>query len=398
MSNEAILKVLLVDDEPILLQGLSQLVDWHGLGYRLVGQAENGQDALELAEQLQPDLVISDMRMPMLDGVGFIAALHETMPETAILVLSAYEDFSYAQAALENGVSGYLLKPVNEAKLAQKLTVLKQQLARRRYTSRLESRLADNLAWLQTQFWEQLKAGQFAATPPDELCQQARTLKIEVLEADAWLVFHFEFKTGNVPAWAEIQQWLALSRLNARQAVPIYSRRRVTVIVPVGNEGESGAALALKMELHANRPDEMSVRGYGALRTVDEIGKALAQPPGNSEANRTNATVAEICRYMLEHFAEDLGLPEIARRFHLNPTYLSQLFKRETGETFSDHLTRLRLDKAELLLLSTTLKIEAVAKAVGYDDPKYFSQVFQRRAGVTPSQFRLRTYRTESKT
>lgn len=111
------LKVMIADDEPIVLEGLRWLVDWDKLGFELVGEAYDGEDALKLMEQCRPDLVITDIRMPVIDGLALIEQASGQFPLTQFIILSGYADFDYARRALRHGVSNYLTKPLDDTEL-----------------------------------------------------------------------------------------------------------------------------------------------------------------------------------------------------------------------------------------------------------------------------------------
>ena len=125
-------KVLLVDDEEDIRVGISQKMDWAGLGFTLVGEAANGQDALELAETLLPDVVLTDIKMPFLDGLELCRILTEQLPASKFVVFSGFDDFEYAKQAIQMNVSEYILKPINASELSAVLQKLKEQLDRER--------------------------------------------------------------------------------------------------------------------------------------------------------------------------------------------------------------------------------------------------------------------------
>ncbi|RKP46745.1 DNA-binding response regulator [Cohnella endophytica] len=117
------IKLLLVDDEPIIRRGIRTSIDWEEYGIGIVGEAANGAEALDRSLQLKPQIVVTDIRMPCMDGLELSRHLRNQLPDTRIVILSGYEDFSYAREALSIGVQNYLLKPVGAEEL---VTVLKQ--------------------------------------------------------------------------------------------------------------------------------------------------------------------------------------------------------------------------------------------------------------------------------
>lgn len=129
-------RVLLVDDEIYVRKGLINLMDWQSLQYEICGEAENGQQAVSMIEELKPDLVIADIRMPILNGLGLIKAVKEDgTHQPLFIIVSGYHDFSYAQQALRYDVFDYILKPVDEEELEATLLRIAGELSKRRLTT-----------------------------------------------------------------------------------------------------------------------------------------------------------------------------------------------------------------------------------------------------------------------
>ncbi|CAM3747988.1 response regulator [Marinicrinis lubricantis] len=121
--------VLLVDDEIYARQGLRQLIDWAGCGYEVLDEADNGEDALDLIQQRKPDLVITDIRMPVVDGLELIRQARESLiVDTCFIIISGYNDFVYAQQAVRFGVHDFILKPIDEQLLSHSLSKLNEKL------------------------------------------------------------------------------------------------------------------------------------------------------------------------------------------------------------------------------------------------------------------------------
>ncbi|WP_438446056.1 response regulator transcription factor [Gorillibacterium sp. sgz5001074] len=130
-------KVMLVDDEMFVRQGLRSLMDWESLGYSVAGEAENGEEALQLIRDIDPDLVITDIRMPVLDGLELIKRVsEETVHDPSFIIVSGYHDFKYAQQAIRYGVHDYVLKPIDEVELASTLRKLAKSLGSKRWARR----------------------------------------------------------------------------------------------------------------------------------------------------------------------------------------------------------------------------------------------------------------------
>jgi two-component system, response regulator YesN len=122
--------VMLVDDEMFVRKGLRNLIDWESLGYAVIDEADNGEDALTLIKSKKPDLVITDIRMPVLDGLELIGQTLKLHPDTSFIIISGYNDFSYAQQAVRYGIHDFILKPIDEEELTETLKRLSSKIAR----------------------------------------------------------------------------------------------------------------------------------------------------------------------------------------------------------------------------------------------------------------------------
>jgi len=149
-------RLLLVDDERLILEGISQVVEWEQAGTELAGTARNGIEALERIEALNPDIIITDIAMPGLDGLGLVKACSERYPQLKFIMLTGYKDFDYAKAAMQYGVRHYLLKPCNEQQIHEALIELVQELDelkhKEQFVSGMKQRLHKVLPHVKEQF------------------------------------------------------------------------------------------------------------------------------------------------------------------------------------------------------------------------------------------------------
>ena len=152
--------IMLVDDEEEVRKAIIRKMDWEQLGFYVAGDAENGQDALEKVEILEPDVVMTDIRMPYMDGLTLAARIREKYPSTKILIFSGYDDFEYAKQAIKLGVTEYILKPVNGQELARILkkvrVSLDQEISQRRDIDALRESYLGSLPILRELFLNDL--------------------------------------------------------------------------------------------------------------------------------------------------------------------------------------------------------------------------------------------------
>ena len=204
-------RVLLVDDEEDIRVGISRKIDWEGLGYALVGEAENGRDALELAESLQPDVVLTDIKMPFMDGLELCRILTERLPASKFVVFSGFDDFEYAKQAIQMNVSEYILKPINAPELTAVLERLHSQLdaerAERRDAQQLRERYEESLPLLRSLFLTRLLDGR---VPLERVAELAERYDLPLSGAAAFTaaVVHVSGGNGSELETLSVQQLL----------------------------------------------------------------------------------------------------------------------------------------------------------------------------------------------
>ena len=518
-------RVLLVDDEEDIREGISRKMDWLGLGFSRVGEAANGQDALELAESLRPDVILTDIKMPFMDGLELCRILTDRLPAARFVVFSGFDAFEYAKQAIQMNVVEYILKPINADELSAVLRRLKDQLdrerAERRNVELLRSRYMENLPILRELFYANLLDGRIE---PGTERERAARLDID-LQGEEWAVglayigsdrrdalstlsvqkLLEESLTADRCKLSLYNDWVAVivsltesftiydlirvldrvctlaasylgltltvgvgapckelsgmarSAAEARTALEYRSmvgrgqviyigdlepdggqvltfeeadERTLTAAVRLGSEQEvrdAAAALAGKireanpsagqynlflMELvtHLMKMTRRSgvgveeVFGTGfslpiqdsALPSLEELEDWCAERYlrlrtliRRRQTDSAGQTVEAAKEYIRQHYAEsDLSVEKLCAYLHLSSTYFSTLFKRETGTSFTAYVTTVRMEAAAEAIRGTEEKTYLIAQRCGYEDPNYFSYVFKRHFGVTPTKYR----------
>ena len=159
-------KVVIVDDEPIIVEGLSRLLPWDKYGCEVVGTAYNGNEGLEMIRKETPDILFSDIAMPGMDGLTMIAALRSEFPEMQISILTGYRDFDFCQRALRLGVVRFLLKPSNMEELEEALRTMTERCGRQEETAQTENAsgfiVRNALAYMEEHYQEKLTLNKVA--------------------------------------------------------------------------------------------------------------------------------------------------------------------------------------------------------------------------------------------
>ncbi len=362
------ISALIVDDEDLSRYAARKLISDLYSDVSVTGEAANGREAVELARELRPDLVIMDVRLPGLDGLEAARRVTEVCRKARIVIVSAYDDFTYAQKALNLGLAGYLLKPLS---VEDSRATLDKVLA--------EIRAA--------------KSGQVETLPEDDLLvrmsrDSKRSLSNPVedsraLERSVRDCAISGMEPGGEAIHALVACWMAeapgLQALKERLSDFLFSLRSRFRERRARGFRNDIPLLPLVEQVTSAGDAERSLSAY--IKYQVALGDASLA--ANDPAVHLNAAIREIPLPLL-------SLDSLAERLHLSPEHVSRVFKETLGENFVEAATRLRLDESCRLLRDGAYSIEEISSKVGYGDSTYFSRLFKRKIGLTPSEWRRR--------
>ena len=343
--------VLAVDDEVMIKKTVRKLLE--GLpSFRMAGEAEDGEEALAFIERVKPDVVVTDITMPVMDGLELIARLQRAAERPEIVILSGYDDFPYVQEAIRQGVADYLLKPIKpdefRATMERVAGRLREKEAPRRndwlpLCEAAGKRLAES-AWL-------LRAEELDG-PLEEL--RSRMEGRFGAESKAY---------GHV--WADLVTFVS-SELERRGG---------------GELPLAAAAAALRTSSDADAACRMAKEAI--LEGMERIRQSR-----NWVNHRQIQTAIEAVN---ARFADPgLSMQELADAASMSPAYFSRSFKAEAGVTFVQYVTQLRMERVKELLGDAALSTNDAARAAGFSDYPHFTKAFKRYYGVSPTEYRKR--------
>lgn len=193
------LKVFLVEDESVIRDGLRDKIPWEQYGFRFVGEAADGEMALPLIRKTRPDVLITDIKMPFMDGLSLSKIVSEEFPRTKIVIISGYDDFEYARKAIEVGVDQYLLKPITRLTLKKTLLELKekieQDMVQNDYQTQFQNDMHVYEQFSRRRFMERLLGGDM---PVQEIYEEASRLSLEITAPCYNLLFFYLQEKGGV--------------------------------------------------------------------------------------------------------------------------------------------------------------------------------------------------------
>lgn len=363
------MKILLVDDEPIVREGLKNGVDWNDMELQLVGCEANGQDALKTFIQEGADIVLTDIRMPFMDGLQLTREIKILDSTTIVILLSAYDDFKYAQQAIKLGAFDYILKPIDIQLL--KLTI-KKAISERKKILEKEKNTLPSLQERDLKFFN------------SQYFKNSLELETELIKALKRGDSETSVKTLNT-IWNQfniINYSIDFKKRWSLELIATITR----VLIDIG---ENADVLFKETDPWKQICDKSTDdKLYNWIKSIIEVVCEYISISKNSK----NRKLIDLAIQMIEENYSDLhiSLNSIADKLYISPNYLSTLFKSEIGITFSEYLTSYRIEKAKTLLKDVKVKIYEVAEAVGYNDQHYFTKVFKNFTGMTPKEFKER--------
>lgn len=530
-------KVMLVDDDYPVLEFLSEAIPWEKYGLQLVGCCENGAVALAQAERDMPDILITDIGMPKMDGIELIGLLKQRKPGLRVAILSCHSDFHYAQQALKLNVQDYVLKDtLDPASLEKLLQQFKESLDQedrvRSHSHQLQDMVDRNKELLKEKFIRKTmqqpilapqdwlnEAASYGLSLEGKAClpvlgfidgyRQAKQRFVsddilrfavynvigEVIGSEESPVVHFAYGTKEsyflypfqsslkVNPYAEaaerireiqtaLRKYLKISmsfvigdvchhpeeikgalngllsgtvqrfymdegsivkqRSFANGNLDIFSwydqastefremmlEKKADRIAPTVRHWTDflkehafhpekvkdwvlKLLLDLKLKLQSLQYFRSTYTGDFLHKEIHEIDslaelehwltehfQSVVTRAGEVWERSRRTEVMEACHYVSLHLDKRISLEEVADHLFLNSSYFSRLFKKETGETFIEYVTRMKMNRAKELLDQTSHPVGKICEMLGYDNQSYFIKIFKSSVGVTPVEYR----------
>lgn len=355
--------VVIIDDEPWTRDVIKSLGEWEKLGLEVVGEASDGETGWLLIQKVLPDIVITDVRMPGINGLDLVGMMRRENMESPVIVISGYDDYDYVHKALKLGVADYLLKPIKPEDLNKQLENCINQIHNQGRQPQNEVR---------------------AEFIPEDLERECRKIKEDLnLQLQLWKKMELE-KT-----FRKLEQVVTNKEgEKPPQSIQIGIYYEVLSILQkyVDSEGCSRDEIfdSLKDCFVFSRENTFhDMVGFFVelyFRTIDYV-EGVSRKKGRLDTD-------VIIKYLGEHFAEGITLEETADYFHISKEYLSKIFKRDQNIGFSDYILKLKMERAIELIKVYDAPLKEVGFLVGYTDIAHFYKAFKKYYGVTPGEMR----------
>jgi two-component system, response regulator YesN len=413
-------KLLIADDEPLEREGLELMIHRNLPNQFHIFHAENGRMAIQQMEKHQPDIIFMDINMPGIQGLEAIEEIKKQNANVKVVILTAYDYFSYAKEAIELGVLDYILKPAKKEQIVDVLqkcmSGIEEEIKTRVTELEMKEKLGHLYSISESECALMLMTGAVNETSVTELLQ--------ILNVPEGLCVSLVIEFAKLEREKQSYMFQFVKQFMKSKGTclcsPLIDNRMTIFYFPANEEISMKKLISLstrwlkEIEKHTKQPLKIGIGSLqyemkGWKQSYDEAVMAIEYQPYfgrvkhvfeiNTNNARNECMKDEVnnerlygfdlaLRYIGEHYHEDLTLEQVAQIMNFHPHYFSRRFKKETGQTFSDYLTHLRIEKAKELIKHKHLNIKEISYHVGYKDPNYFSRVFKKVTNRTPKEYR----------
>lgn len=374
-------RVLIADDNPLVGQGLGKTLAWEGLGCHFPLLTYDGDMARLEIEDLNPDLVISDIRMPGMDGLELLEWFRKKYPGKGFIVITGFDEFPLAQKALKLGADDLIIKPINNRELEESIRRVLNRMddsdRKRREISRYRERIRLAAPELRIKVYRDLLENDRVEIPKG------------LFDLDPRKSRQFLLAAGPAPDNAVLDRLWKAHRIRG----DIFSYGRRVYCLFFVEEGGSIAGLE-KIPSMLGRIDEGWPGAFSPpFSSLFDLPENLALLNRDEEQDTEkkgqvhNPLVLGALGFLSERYADKIGLDETARFFKVSGAHLTRILKKETGHSFNELLSRLRIAHAIRLLGRGELNVSEAGTAVGLPNYAHFYQVFKKITGFSPREF-----------
>lgn len=331
------IRVLIVDDDKLALAGLRTMIPWQEHGMEIVGEAANGQKALDFLETTPVDLVMVDLAMPVMDGLTFIRECKKRHPQIRYVVMTFHETFEYVQEALRLGVIDYISKLKLESENYDEVFLrIREKMEMESSAKRDEAsveKIDENVAHLFRQpLWL-----------CDDMCME------------------------------QLLQNLYSHALSPRDLETVVMESLVRI------ETQMGIRYVLTPHFRSMKDVEVFLKDYRSS-ALEQVQKGICAT--------TEARLLQAADYVNQHYHSILKIEDISAVVNLSRSYLSNCFSKSMGVTLNEFIRRKRVFEAAKRIRTTKTPLVQISSEVGYENYKYFKEVFQELMGIGPHEYR----------
>jgi len=365
--------ILIVDDEKSEREVILFLIKKYKLNLHTL-QADNGKAALDILKEKPVDILLTDIKMPFINGMELATKARDIYPDIKILFFSGYDDFEYVKTALLLRAVNYILKPINENEFYKSILTIINTIHKRETQAEITDKYFEDY---------------FYNGQTDENIKNIENNDDASIEEDSDILKNIEeaIQLKNTDEIRNKAKYLLDKYKNTSNVSHIYIRYICTTLLQ----------LLIKTLPDVNENNFKNIvekifkfRYFTEIRHYIE--EYLDKVVHNMEIENQSPkhAILIVKQYIHSHYKEDLSLNTLANIVYLSPKYLSSMFRQVTGISLNKYIKNVRLEQAKKLLLTTNLKVADICEEVGYSYVSYFCRIFQEEYGISPETFRER--------
>ena len=413
---------MVVDDEYYVRLGIRETIDWGSYGVELVCEAEDGRKGFELALRFLPDIIITDIKMPGIDGLEFVEKCREAGIQSQFIVLSAHEEFSYAKTALKYGASDYLIKPIHNDQMIEAVIKAGKKAIQQNETRSYYKKLESGISMVKEKALIEILLN--SRMSPAEINEKLEIFKLKLLENANYVVliriqdYHLALEKLAPNGLKSIRETLfaiAGKHLNPNNDCHTYiinkDEEEIVAIVhtdlddeqAVSKISESCQSILKEMQkvcrdltitagisMRCDSLDQLS-SGYKQAYIASFRNSLQSQYKisyyRDSEIPGHRREIVDALNFIRLNYSKDITVESIASELFISASHLMHLFKSELGKTINECVTEYRIEAAKQMLKNPKYKMLEISQKVGYKNEKYFTRVFKKVTGMNPSDY-----------
>ena len=387
-------KIVFVDDDAIIRRGIEAKIDWKANGWELIYTARDAMEALDFIKDNQPDIILTDIKMPGMNGIEMATIAKDYYPNIKFIFISGFKDFEYAQQVLKLNAVDYLTKPVDHDQLIEVIKRAENLYKSERKTSEI---LNEKYPQIKRNYISKLMRENFQHM--DDSFFEAFDININNgYGIVAFIDLHYSEDIPYESVQDKIEHYCEVLTNGFKGSFFFCMDNLQIFMIYTGSDsgGESEFFGKLgDLEVAVNQFAQIQLGGdkasffYGRLmHSLYELYSSYQAALQKMNSN-VDSLVLEVRQYIEQNYADcELSLVKIADHFNINHCYLTSVFKKKFDINLYDYIIRIRMENAARLIVGSDLKNYEIAEATGYKNPQYFSISFKKYYNCTVTQYR----------
>ena len=394
------LNLIIVEDEIFTAKQIKDAINWNDFNIAVGGVFTNGIKALDYIKEHHTDIVITDIKMPVMDGLTLIEKSKEISKDIQFIIITGHRDFEYARQAIKFGVLDYLLKPLQYKTLTDVLTKATNAVKNVRTIEAVpfqnnqlsvfrQNLFANILCGINTNLPDISHDLSKAKIPEYIMNNACMLINIDFVDFDNFLALRWKYSMTRfknavmkiIPFETESLYFIIVNFLFDQLLIFVTSK---SVNIDLKYDVDK------YMKLISNNMKEilsLDIK-YNIISEFNNIEEIFLNIKQQQQINLHEDIIDKCKRYITENLSQQITLTDVADYIHLNPVYFSSYFKNKTGTNFSTYLKDTRIEHAKHLLKNSSISISQICEVTGFKSESYFYKLFKGVNGITPQQYR----------